>query len=390
MVFEKMNLLLKKLFYLLDLLIPKKKRIVFSSFPDLSDNAFALFEFMLNDVRLKNYSFVWLTEKEPSNYLTFNKPNIFIIKKNSLKGIYFYLSSSIAFYTHGLYKNISSYNKKKRINLWHGMPFKKIGILDDNFKGIVPTQDKLIVTSLKCAQIYSEPFNISLDNILQLGQSRNDFLKKETFFFKKRGIDLSEYDKVIVWLPTYKKSNIGVIREDGVFNENKIGFLERNKLNELDSFLSNKNIFLILKLHPMDVFNEEVFCNLENILIIKNKDLEESKEQLYPILGLTDALITDFSSVFIDYLLIDKPIAFDLSDFENYNKNRGFLIKNPKKVLTGNTIYNYEDLKTFINNVYDEKDDYKQEREKNKKMFHNYYDYNSSKRITDWMLNELI
>ncbi|WOC39238.1 CDP-glycerol glycerophosphotransferase family protein [Polaribacter sp. HL-MS24] len=384
------NNILKVITYILDKIIPKKKRIVFSSFPDLSDNAFALFSFMVSDKRLIEYSFIWLLQKETKKYPELqNRANILFVKKNSVRGFYLYLSSIVVFYTHGLYKNIVSFNNKKRINLWHGMPFKKVGILEDNFMGAIPSQDKLIVTSQKCAQIYAKPFNILEKNILPLGQSRNDFLKKETFFFKNKGIDLSQYKKIISWLPTYKKSNFDS-RIDGVFDENKIGFLKRAELKILNSYLLDKKILLILKLHPMDALNKEVFDSLKNILIIRNKDLEDCQEQLYPILGLSDALITDFSSVFIDYLLLDKPIAFDLADFESYNKSRGFLFDDPKKLLIGNHLYNYNDLIVFLNNIYEEIDEYREERILVKNMFHKNCDFDSSRRITDWMLNELI
>lgn len=140
----------------------------------------------------------------------------------------------------------------------------------------------------------------------------------------------------------------------------------------------------------MDILNDDVFKKLRNISLIRNKDLEENEEQLYPILGMTDALITDYSSVFIDYLLLNKPIAFDLNDFDEYNKNRGFLFKEPKKNLTGNYIYNYEDLVVFLNEVLHEEDKFEKERNKIKELYHKYDNFDSSKRITDWMLNELI
>jgi CDP-glycerol glycerophosphotransferase len=386
-----MIFILNKLIYLLDLIVPKKKIIIFSSFPDLSDNAFALFNYMKSEDRLKNFIFVWLTGQEPIKYDKYLKNKLIkIVKKNSFLGMYFYLSANVAFYTHGLYNNITSYNNKKRVNLWHGMPFKKVGALDDNFKGILPSQDRFIVTSKTCAEIYSKSFKISEKKVLSFGQTRNDLLKEKTNFFEKKSIQISQYKKVVAWLPTYRKSNIGGIREDGFFNANKIGFLDIKMLTTLDSFLIKKNIFLILKLHPMDVFNVKKNKELKNILFIRNKDLEEKEEQLYPVLGMTDALITDYSSVFIDYLLLNKPMAFDLNDFEEYNLNRGFLFKEPKKNLTGNYIYNYDDLVIFLNEVLNEEDKFKKERNKIKELYHKYDDFESSKRITDWMLNELI
>jgi CDP-glycerol glycerophosphotransferase (TagB/SpsB family) len=380
--------MLSKFIYFLDLIVPKKERIIFSSYPDVSDNAFALFNYMKSDLRLNDCSFVWLTEENPNRYAKYAKdPRVKIVKKNSFTGMYFYLSAKVAFYTHGLYSDTTSYNKKKRVNLWHGMPFKKVGALDDNFNGIVPLQDWLIVTSKTCAEIYSKSFKISEEKVVTLGQARNDLLKEETGFLKKKTIQISKYNKVVAWLPTYRKSNFGDIREDGVYSSCKVGFLDIKMFAELNLFLSDKNIFLIIKIHPMDVFNDDLFKNFKNILFIKNKDLCENDEQLYPILGVTDALITDYSSVFIDYLLLNKPMAFDLNDFEEYNKNRGFLFVEPKKMLAGSHIYNYEDLVNFLEEVLNEEDKFKNERNEIKKIYHKYYRFDSSKRITEWMLS---
>ena len=383
--------MLEKIIYFLDLIVPKKKRIVFSSYPDLSDNAFALYNYMDQSDRLDNYSIVWLTEGDPRKYDSFlENQETKIVKKNSLIGLYFYLSAKVVFYTHGLYNNTKSFNKKKKVNLWHGMPFKKVGALDDNFKGILPIQDKFVVTSKICSEIYSKSFKISKDDVLLLGQARNDLFKNKTCFFEKNKIQITQYKKVVAWLPTFRKSNFGDIREDGVYNSDSIGFLEIKMLNKLDSFVAENNLFLIIKLHPMDVLNNDLFKNLKNILLIKNSDLEKNQEQLYPILGITDALITDFSSVFIDYLLLNKPMAFDLNDFEEYNKSRGFLFKEPKKNLTGNYIYNYEDLTVFLKEVLNDEDKFEEKRNNIKNLYHKHQDFESSKRITDWMLNELI
>ena len=76
------NNILKVITYILDKIIPKKKRIVFSSFPDLSDNAFALFSFMVSDKRLIEYSFIWLLQKETKKYPELqNRANILFVKK---------------------------------------------------------------------------------------------------------------------------------------------------------------------------------------------------------------------------------------------------------------------------------------------------------------------
>ena len=76
----------------------------------------------------------------------------------------------------------------------------------------------------------------------------------------------------------------------------------------------------------------------------------------------TDALITDYSSVAIDYLLLDKPIGFTLDDFEEYRKTRGFIFEDPKKYMPGHHIYSFSDLCDFLSSVSDGYDPFWEQR----------------------------
>ena len=108
-----------------------KNKITFFSFPDLSDNSWHLFNYIHKNKN--NLLLVWLVEKNLSNkkivrLKKINKTNkLLFIKKKSLHGIYHFMSSRIVFFTHIPYffsqKNIGPI----QVNLWHGMPIKRIG-----------------------------------------------------------------------------------------------------------------------------------------------------------------------------------------------------------------------------------------------------------------------
>ena len=99
--------------------------------------------------------------------------------------------------------------------------------------------------------------------------------------------------------------------------------------------------------------------------------MDDKNIQLYEILPVFDALITDYSSVAIDYLLIDKPIGFTLDDFEEYRKSRGFVFNDPREYMPGEHIYVLDDLIKFISNVANGKDEYKDKRDELKRIAHN-------------------
>ena len=72
--------------------------------------------------------------------------------------------------------------------------------------------------------------------------------------------------------------------------------------------------------------------------------------QLYPFLGSCDYLLTDYSSVFIDFDITGKPIGFVMDDIDEYRNTRGLYFDDLESVLPGPVIRDYDSLKRFINN----------------------------------------
>ena len=68
---------------------------------------------------------------------------------------------------------------------------------------------------------------------------------------------------------------------------------------------------------------------------IDDQWISERGVTLYQLVGSTDLLISDVSSVVIDYLLLDQPILCVSTDFEAYKKNRGFYFEAIEEWLPG-------------------------------------------------------
>ena len=84
---------------------------------------------------------------------------------------------------------------------------------------------------------------------------------------------------------------------------------------------------------------------------------------MYKFIGMTDALISDYSSVAVDYLIVNHPMAFTLDDFEEYRSQRGFVFDDPRVYMPGHHLYSFQDLKGVITDVAVGKDDYQRKRE---------------------------
>lgn len=325
-------------------LVPKsKKTLVYSSFPDFADNSYAMYEY-LDRNREGRYKNIWIFSDKES---VAKHPEVKGYYKYSLKAFYYFSRARYAFTTHGIYLFLNLKPDNKIVNMWHGMPLKKIGCMDPQNDGTNHNAaGHMIATSGFFREIMAKSFRgMSIGRVLLTGQPRNDLMFEETGFFKNRNIDPAQYSSIGVWLPTFRQSIIGDIRNDGIYNGNGISFLTMEELHRLDRFLHETSSLLIVKIHPMDALQNVDFGSFRNLLIIKPQDFHE---QLYPLLGASDYLLTDYSSVWIDYSILKRPIGFVMNDIDEYRNSRGLTIEELDKKLPGTIIDTYDKLTAFI------------------------------------------
>ena len=109
-----------------------------------------------------------------------------------------------------------------------------------------------------------------------------------------------------------------------------------------------------------------------NIRIINEQDLINLNIPVYGFVSCMDALITDYSSVCFDFLLTGKQIGFAIDDYCEYSNSVGYAFENPMDYMPGKVMMNVNDLFEFIDDVINDNDKYKAERE-NVKVLSNYY-----------------
>ncbi|MDB1921692.1 CDP-glycerol glycerophosphotransferase family protein [Clostridium tertium] len=368
----------------LNKLIRKKDKIVFHSFPDFCDNSKAIYDYCLKIKLNKTYKFSWLVD-EVSSYDNIQIENVSFIKRRSLMGLFNYLSAKYVFHTTGLFGNIMPTKKQKIISLWHGMPLKTIGLLDELSKDIYKNFkfSYTVATSNKFKCIMQKAFGCEADKVLVTGQPRNDLLFSDENTLQK--IIKTPKNKVILWMPTYRKSSKGHIREEGLESETGLPLLTKENILELDQFLQLLNFVIIIKIHPMQNIDITIKKNLRNIIIIENDYLMSNNIELYKLLGEIDVLLTDYSSVYLDFLIKDKPIGFILNDFEKYSNSRGFVFENPLSMMPGERIYNLEGLMNFLLDINNNIDKHKESRVKINSIVNEFNDNKNCERIIQYL-----
>lgn len=150
------------------------------------------------------------------------------------------------------------------------------------------------------------------------------------------------------------------------------------KSRNLHNFLHENNIVLVCKLHPFDK-------NSLDSDLVEDFYKMASDSDIYAVLKYSDALITDYSSIYFDYLLLDKPILYYVPDLEEYQeKCRGFY--RPYEELTaGIKTYNEDELINAMQNVVNGVDNYKGQREKLRDKMFKYQDGRNCERVVEWI-----
>lgn len=380
---KKIYVMIKKLqFWCLStlnkLLVKNKKKIFIEDIACIMDNHYVIFKYLLQNGYNKKYKIIYFTQKKNKLYKQ-NYDNVSIIC-GTIKGIYHKITSKYVFYAYGMNRFDCLPSKRQVIfNLWHGSPLKKIGYMKE--KPIYKEEKSythLLVASDFFIDIMKRAFNCSDEQIFIGGNPRNDLLFTKEDVFLKLCINKSNFKKVICFLPTFRNSsNLNINKFNSEFP-----LLNDQNIDELNSKLKHDNILLIIKLHHAQVDTHIMKKDYSNIVFIKNHELEEKDVQLYELLGNCDALLTDYSSVFFDFLILDKPIGFVLEDISEYRDKRGFVVDNPLEIMPGAKIYTYECLIKFIQNLIDDNDQFANHRHEVNEIV-NKYKYGNCKHILD-------
>jgi len=386
------------LIYLISGIIPRDKKVwVFGSWKDsLVDNSKYFFYYVSENH--PEIECIWISgnktiinELLKTGYKALNRFSLKGFLKCLRAGIYIYNSNPV---------DINFWTSKGAVlfNLWHGIPLKKIenDIKTGKYKNkynswqkylykigcpyIYKKPDLLLSTSPFVTNLFLSAFKIKANVCLELGYPRCDL-----FFLKKDEIEsiisqrepyldyiikqLEKFSYKLIYLPTF--------REMDTFN-----LMEIIDIDELNKELINLNGLMIIKYHPSIKTAKNL--SYSNIIILP------SSIDIYPILPFTDLLITDYSSVMFDYLLLDKPIIFYPYDKQRYEKQeRGFYFSYDD-FTPGPKIKKSEELVPELKNILINKlDEYSYKRKEIRDLLFLFNDGNSSERIYFALINKI-
>ncbi|MCC6600971.1 MAG: CDP-glycerol glycerophosphotransferase family protein [Crocinitomicaceae bacterium] len=369
------------------------------------ENARAVFEEVKMDPSIVKILF---TRDKTMDFGVEDAVNFKIVRLWSVAGLYHIVKCKVLFVTHSVSMDYSirfgkskfavlklNMSKRAVVNLWHGIPYKKLYALWNplvkarldrvkfrhferaHYAGLISSSE---IDSYAMAAMF---YPIKYENVWVSGLPRNDFLRlpyNELPSYLKRQLDkvrsLKGTKKLVVYAPTYRQTT-------AVSNSEYYQFTD-DEMNILRSILIENNAILGVRLHYFrnndQLFNIEKY--IDNQIIFDLGHIVS--QEIAPVIREADLVISDYSSVFIEALYIDKPLVAFPYDFEQYRDEQDGVLYDYDMIFPGPIVYSTAKLFETINyelknNSQSSSDRYKL----SQRFFFRYRDVSNSKRVVE-------
>lgn len=326
--------------------IPKKsKQVLFYTNTGVKDNLKAVMDCMASDPDFCSHQLICSCD-DPKGV----PAGIKVI--SDIAGLFAFMRSGYVFYYNGKLP-IKPADGQTVVNLWHGIPLKKIGRMVD------PSMDldfstHYLAPSLYTGTLMQQAFGCDSSKILICGLPRCDRLFEAPS--PQEGCRLLGYShcsRIVAWMPTFRNAAVSNVCDSDLKQISETGLPllhEPAALTVCNELLKAQNALLWIKLHPSESEFPQRIC-YSNILIQSDPEFQQLDLDYYRMLGCCEALITDYSSVYFDFLLLDRPLGFAVEDIASYAENRGFTADDPIGQMPGAILQDKAELLAFLSSV---------------------------------------
>ena len=305
---------LRLLLGVLSRVVPQSRSVVVSGFPENEGNAVETARALLERYPGR---VLWLRDAGPApeEVLALTERGLQLVGKASIAGLWAYLRAEAVFFTHGLYGSPRPAPRKPLVNLWHGDGPKDV--TPGKGVGAFVHSTYLVGSTPLFSHAQGATFGVPRDRVLVTGNPRTDQFWRP--LDRRRLAALGVRGAFVVWMPTFRRVRaIGAVR------------VEREDLDARDGAdplprhlvegLRDRGLQLVVKPHPMDA-DRRAYDGLDDVVTVAEDDLVRAGVSLYELLGASAGLVTDYSSVWVDYLLLDRPMAFLVTDRGSYRRS---------------------------------------------------------------------
>ncbi|MFF2371795.1 CDP-glycerol glycerophosphotransferase family protein [Agromyces sp. NPDC058110] len=244
---------------------------------------------------------------------------VVIVPHRSFVGLWRFATAEVSMFTHGLFGNPGRVPRKTMVNLWHGGGFKGNIMSDERGRPTI-SSDYLVASTRKFGVARARECRLPADGLLVTGNPRIDqFARSGSAALDRLGIDRAR--PFVLWMPTFRR-NKGRGLTAGWSDVAGGSAVDVNAVMAgcVELLAREYDLAVVVKPHPQDGESRSI----PGAIVVTNESLRDAGVQLYELIGEASGLLTDYSSVWIDFLALDRPIAFVVPDEAGYAAGRGF------------------------------------------------------------------
>lgn len=352
-----------RLFTTLCALLPKRNTAAVHTWPAFDDTALALLPELAKSGLEK--IFYLAAEDIAVEPLPDLGPKVHVLSKRSWRAAWAFLTSRYVFFTHQCY-TMQFPHKVVSVNLWHGMPIKKIGWMRPGGEGPcaqyeLATSEFWVPIIRTCMKPWGEVLVNGLpryDRLSSLGQEGVRI---------RLGGEAATCAKLAIWLPTYRHTVRGDAEQDGQDFHN-VAQMPGFDIDRFDAWLAARNIVCVIKPHPLGP--SPTLRLRGNLRILDDAALASQGLTLYALLGGADVLLTDVSSVYVDFLALDRPVIHTFADRRAYAEGRGFTFEWTDEYFAGPMVADMAGVEQALDDVAEGHDLHAANRARLRELFH--------------------
>lgn len=351
-----------------------ERKILFYCNLSFRDNNLALFHYMIANDYNKEYK-IYVSSSDYKKYKKTPPYNVEFI--GPFRAIMIFFSCKYIIYCIGKIP-IEPSKDQMIMHMGHGMPMKDASQGQLKYTNGRVYFSHLLATAEVFAPIMARIYAFPADRIIIAGNP-----KCESLYLPSPCYDFGKYKKIIFWAPTFRKST-SMNMQDTSGVQKILPVVDMDELEKLNYYLKSIDVKIVVKLHPEQDLSMYNLVNMDYFILLSHNEFIERGMDIYRFMKQCDGMITDYSSIYYDYMLLNRPIAFTEDDLNDYAEHRGFSV-DPDFFRPGHKINTIEDICNFAKDLAQNADPYQQKREKVNEVVNKYQDGRFSERILNIM-----
>ncbi len=261
--------------------------------------------------------------------------------RETVRGWWVAMTAEATFFTHGLFSSYRPARRRLVVNVWHGDGPK--GLSDNrSFRSTV-----VVAGTRLWGAARPKRFDLRPEDVAIVGNPRIDQMVEPVDEHRLGLLGLDPSRGLVLWLPTFRAGT----------GPRRLSWHDSHALGHNDGFAevvaaareaaTRHRLHVVIKPHPHDVDRFEG----AGLPIVTDADLTRAGLTLYQLLGRASAVISDVSSVWTDFLGLDRPVGFYVPDLEQLRASRGFNVPDPEALLPGPRVETAAAMTDFLDGV---------------------------------------